>query len=385
MVSLSPASPSPLPTDLAPLPRRLAYTQSLGLERHLHRPKRGIPALSLALLWLCLAWRGSGRPYHLGSYEEPLLATLIGRHRLPCDQTLYRSLAYFSAKALRRAVEEAYLRSRTVVPGTVWAAVDTHQVPYWGRGKLAQFQKGWSGSHSRRLRGYRLLLAVDTETGQVITFALARGKVRDQRLIALLARRLRQLLGRELAGIVADCVFTSKRSLPALVATGVPFILGFARSRPIRARLAALSPQQRRWLKDGGAVRLGVCPWDERLRLFALGARSPTDKRGPWVYVTSLRSAGPQWLAITYRQRWRAEQAIEELKNGHDLDHLVSYRLHPNRIAIGFRLLARNLAIGFQIEQAQGRPAHIREPLAFCARQVTGLGLFDSEDRKSVV
>ncbi|HLJ66620.1 MAG TPA: hypothetical protein VKX16_04600, partial [Chloroflexota bacterium] len=65
MVSLSPASPSPLPTDLAPLPRRLAYTQSLGLERHLHRPKRGIPALSLALLWLCLAWRGSGRPYHL--------------------------------------------------------------------------------------------------------------------------------------------------------------------------------------------------------------------------------------------------------------------------------------------------------------------------------
>lgn len=253
-----------------------------------------------------------------------MLAALIGRHRLPSDQTLYRSLASFSAKALRRAVEDAYLQSRSVLPGTVWVAVDTHQVPYWGRGKLGQFQKGWSGSHSRRLRGYRLLLAVDTETGQVIIpsgspscrsahgSALARGKVRDQTLIALLARRLRQLLGRQLAGIVADCGFTSKRSLSALVKTGVSFILGFARSTPIRARLAALSPQQRRWLKDGEAVRLGTCPWDPRLRLFALGARSPTDTRGPWVYVTSLRSAGPQWLAQTYRQRWRAEQAIEE-------------------------------------------------------------------------
>lgn len=376
MASLPPASPISQPTDLARLPKLMAYTQSLGLERHLHRPKRGIPTLALALLWLALAWRGSGRPYHLGHYEEPFLAALIGRHRLPCDQTLYRSLAYFSPKALRRAVEETYLHSRQDLPGKVWVAVDTHQVPYWGRGKLDQFQKGWSGTHSRRLRGYRLLLAVDTETGQTITFALARGKVRDQTLIALLARRLRSLLGRQLAGIVADCGFTSKRSLPALVQTGVPFILGFARSQPVKRRLAALSPQQRRWLKTGGAVRLGTCPWDERLRLFALGARSPTDKRGPWVYVTSLRSAGPQFLAQTYRQRWRCEQAIEEELNGHDLDHLVSYRLHPNRLAIGFRLLARNLAIGLQIKEVQGRPETIREPRAFRAEHVDGLGSF---------
>ena len=376
MASLPLASPSPLPTDLAALPKLLAFTQRLGLECYLHRPKRGIPTLALALLWLCLAWRGSGRPYHLGQLDEPLLAALIGRHRLPSDQTLYRSLAYFSARSLRRAVEEAYLQTRSTLPGRVWVAVDTHQVPYWGRGKLGQFQKGWSGSHSRRLRGYRLLLAVDTETGQVITFALVRGKVRDQTLIALLARRLRQLLGPRLAGVVADCGFTSKRSLAALLDTGVPFILGFARSRPIRRRLASLSPQQWRWLKAGGAVRLGICPWDERLRLFALGARSPTDKRGPWVYVTSLRSAGPQWLATTYRQRWRAEQAIEEGLNGNDLDHLVSYRLAPNRVAIGFRLLARNLAIGLQIAEAQGRPEVIREPRAFRAEHVDGLGSF---------
>jgi hypothetical protein len=365
-----------LPTDLAALPGLLAYTQSLGLERYLHRRKRGIPTLALAILWLALAWRGSGRPYHLNHYEEPLLAALMGRHRLPSDQTLYRSLAYFSAKALRAAVEAVYLQSRVEVPGRAWVAIDTHQVPYWGRGKLGQFQKGWSGSHSRRLRGYRLVLAIDTETGQTITFALVRGKVRDQQLIALLARRLRQLLGKRLAGIVADCGFTSKRSIPALVDTGVPFILGFARSKPIKQRLAALSPQQRRWLKDGGAVRLGTCPWDDRLCLFALGARSPTDKRGPWVYVTSRRSAGPQFLAQTYRQRWRAEQAIEEELNGHDLDHLVSYSLHPNRIAIGFRLLARNLAIGLQIQEAQGRPEIIREPRAFRAEHVDGLGSF---------
>jgi hypothetical protein len=377
MASVSPASPQP--TDLAALPELLAYTQHLGLTHHLQRPKRGLSTLAASLLWLCLAWRGSGRPYHLCHLHEPLLAAIIGRPQLPTPQTLYRSLAYFSAKAMRAAVEDAYRAALPHREGKIWVAIDTHQIPYWGRGKLIQFQKGWSGSHSRRLRGYRVLLAVDTDTGAIITFCLVRGKTRDGRLIALVARHLRQLLGSRLAGIVADCGFTSKRSIAALCQTGVPFILGFARSRPIRARLSALSPQQRRWLKDGGAVRFGICPWDERLRLFALGARSPTDKRGPWVYVTSLRSAGPQWLTTTYRQRWRAEQAIEEIKNGHDLDHLVSYRLHPNRIAIGFRLLARNLAIGLQIEQAQGRPTPIREPRAFRAQHVDGLGVFDCD------
>ena len=377
MASVVPASPQP--TDLAALPALLSYAEHLGLDRHLARPKRGLSTLAASLLWLCLAWRGSGRPYHLSHLDEPFLAAIIGRPQLPTPRTLYRSLAYYSAHALRQAVQDAYLATLPHRSGKVWAAVDTHQIPYWGRGKLTQFQKGWSGSHSRRLRGYRVLLAVDTDTGAIITFLLVRGKTRDGRLIALLARHLRHLLGKQLAGIVADCGFTSKRSIAALVQSGVPFILGFARSKPIRARLAALSPQQRRWLKNGGAVRLGTCPWDDRLRLFALGARTPTDKRGPRVYVTSLRAVGPQWLAQTYRQRWRAEQAIEECKNGHDLDHLVSYRLHPNRIAIGFRLLARNLAIGFQMEQVQGRPEHIREPLAFRAQHVEGLGTFERD------
>src|SRR5947209_3069738 len=377
MASVAPASPQP--TDLAALPALQSYAEQLGLDCHLTRPKCGLSTLAASVLWLCLAWRGSGRPYHFCHLDEPFLAAIIGRPQLPTPRTLYRSLAYYSAHALRQAVQDAYLATLPHRSGKIWAAVDTHQIPYWGRGKLTQFQKGWSGSHSRRLRGYRVLLAVDTDTGAIITFLLVRGKTRDGRLIALVAHHLRQLLGSRLAGIVADCGFTSKRSIAALYQTGVPFILGFARSRPIRARLSALSPQQRRWLKDGGAVRLGSCPWDERLRLFALGARSPTDKRGPWVYVTSLRSAGPQWLATTYRQRWRAEQAIEEIKHGHDLDHLVSYRLHPNRIAIGFRLLARNLAIGLQIEQAKGRPTPIREPRAFRAQHVDGLGLFERD------
>jgi len=56
MASLSPTSPSPLPTDLAALPELLAYSQSLGLERHLHRRKRDISTLAVCLLWLCLVW-----------------------------------------------------------------------------------------------------------------------------------------------------------------------------------------------------------------------------------------------------------------------------------------------------------------------------------------
>jgi hypothetical protein len=167
----------------------------------------------------------------------------------------------------------------------------------------------------------------------------------------------------------------------ALRASGVPFILGFGRSAAIKARLGRLSRQQRVALRDGGAIRLGACPWDPRLRLFALGARTPGDRRGPWVYVTSLRSYGPQRLATTYRQRTRVEQAIEELLNGNDLDHLVAYRLRPNRVALGFRLLARNLAIGLQIRDAGARPEVIREPAAFRASQVDGLGTFVRERR----
>jgi Transposase DDE domain len=364
MVSVAAGAALARPTNLVPLPRLLAYAQSVGLEAVLSRPKRGLPTLVLALVWLVLAWRGSGRPHHLSGLDEPLLAALLGRPRVPSAAALYRSRAHFSAHALRAAVEAAYRAELARRVGRIWVALDSHQVPYRGRGKLDRFQKGWSGTHSRRLRGYRLYLAVDADSGQIITFVLARGRARDPRLLAPLARRLRQLLGPKLAGVVADCGFTSRASLAALLGTGVPFILGFARSRPIRARLAALGPRPHRWLRRGGAVRLGGCPWDARLRLFALGARSPTDRRGPWVYVTSLRRAGPQALAGTYRRRWRVGQALDELVNGHDLDHLVSYRLHPNRLAIGFRLLARNLAIGLQYAQAQTRPTPIREPLA---------------------
>ena len=75
-MAIVPPSPTPLPTNVAPLPRLLAYAQALGLERHLHRPKRGLPTLALAVLWLVLAWRGSGRPHHLDGRDEPLLLLL---------------------------------------------------------------------------------------------------------------------------------------------------------------------------------------------------------------------------------------------------------------------------------------------------------------------
>src|SRR5439155_1374893 len=109
MAIVPPAPPAALPTNLAPLPRLLAYTQSLGLERQLQRPKRGVPTLALALVWLVLAWRGSGRPEHLGQLDEPLLAALLGRARLPGARTLRRSAARFAARHVRAAVEAAYL------------------------------------------------------------------------------------------------------------------------------------------------------------------------------------------------------------------------------------------------------------------------------------
>ena len=61
MASVPPRPVAARPTNLAPLARLLSYAQALGLERHLRRPKRGVPTLALALLWLVLAWRASGR------------------------------------------------------------------------------------------------------------------------------------------------------------------------------------------------------------------------------------------------------------------------------------------------------------------------------------
>ncbi len=367
------------PTNVAPLARLFAYTESLGLAQYLARPKRGVSTLALSLVWLALAWRGTGRPHHLGLFAEPLLVALLGLARLPTPQTLHRSLAYFSAHDVRAAVEAAYSAELKCRQGRIWAALDAHQLPYWGRGQLDRLRKGWSGNHNRPLRGYRLYLAVDTDTVQVITFVLLRGDARDHRLTAILARRLRHLLGRRLAGIVADSGFTSHAAVAALREARIPFILGFTRSARVRARLQALSGQQRRWLQEVGAIRLGLCAWDTRLHLLALSARSPTDGRGPWVYVTSIQGLGPARRAALYRQRWRVEQAIDELVNGHDLDHLVTTRLQPNRVAVGFRLLARTLAIGLQIHEAQGRPPVIREPHAFRTTQVEGLGLFHPE------
>src|SRR5205823_11480291 len=132
---------------------------------------------------------------------------------LPCPRTLQRGLARFAARDVRRAVEAAYLAELPRREGRLWAALDAHQLPYWGRGKPEQFQQGWAGAQGRRLRGYRLYLAVDADTGQIITYLLARGGRRDHRLLALLARRVRALLGRRLAGVLADCGFTSRASV----------------------------------------------------------------------------------------------------------------------------------------------------------------------------
>jgi hypothetical protein len=231
------------------------------------------------------------------------------------------------------------------------------------------------------LWGYRLYRAVDTATGQSITSPLATGNTPDPALAARLARRARQLLGRPWAGVVAASGFTSRASVAARLGIGAPVILGFAGTAPIRARLAALSGQQRRWLRAGEAIRLGPWAWEARLRLLAVGARSPTDQRGPWVYVTSPRSDGPQRLSALDRRRGRVEQPIDELLNGHDFAHLVSSRRHPQRVAVGVRLLARTLAIGLQVATAEQPSSAIRAPRASRAAHVDGRGTFTVERR----
>ena len=142
-MGIVPPSPPPLPTNVAPLPRLVAYTQALGLERHLRRPKRGLPTLVLALVWLVLAWRGSGRPHHLADLDEPLLAALLGGRRLPCPKTLHRSLDHCAAHDMRAAVEAAYLAELPRRTGRVWAAIAAHRMRQNSGDGLARTVRLW--------------------------------------------------------------------------------------------------------------------------------------------------------------------------------------------------------------------------------------------------
>ncbi|HLH21247.1 MAG TPA: hypothetical protein VK066_01900 [Chloroflexota bacterium] len=117
-------------TDVVPLAELLAYTRALGLAQWLRRPERSLSTVVLSLVWLVLAWHGSGRPYHLAHLEEPLLATLLGLPELPTAETLRRSLAHFPAQTVRRAVEAAYRAEPARRPACIWAALDAHHLPY---------------------------------------------------------------------------------------------------------------------------------------------------------------------------------------------------------------------------------------------------------------
>jgi hypothetical protein len=86
------------PTYLTPLPHLMACAQRLGLEQYLSRPKHGCSTLILAIAWLVLAWRGSGRPYQVRYLADPLHAALLGREQLPSAKTFARSLAYYAVK-----------------------------------------------------------------------------------------------------------------------------------------------------------------------------------------------------------------------------------------------------------------------------------------------
>ena len=130
MASVPPVAAAPQPSNLLPLARLFAYTQRLGLEQWLARPKRGPSTLALNLLWLTLAWRGTGRPHRLRLLAEPLLPALLGPARLPTPQTLHRSLRYCAAHGVRRAVEAAYLAELPHRSGRVCAALDAHQLSY---------------------------------------------------------------------------------------------------------------------------------------------------------------------------------------------------------------------------------------------------------------
>ena len=114
-----PPAPPAVPTNAVPLPRLLAYVQSLGLERHLARPKRGLSTLVLAMVWLVLAWRDSGRPHHLDSLDEPLRRRLPVFLGAPAAQACARTTVASIITLCRSGSSATAWKSRSQTP---WSA-----------------------------------------------------------------------------------------------------------------------------------------------------------------------------------------------------------------------------------------------------------------------
>ena len=382
MTSVAPVGARP--TNLAPLPRLLALHPGAGpgappVARQARHPDPGAGA------GLAGAGLARDRPARAADrLDEPLLAALLGRARLPCGADAAAEPGRTSRRtACARRSRPPIGPSCRAATGRVWAALDAHQVPYWGRGKPDALLQGLvgqpqppparlpalPGDRHRHRPGHHLP-------------AGPRAAPRDDRLLAVLARRVRRLLGRRLAGVVADCGFTSRASVAALVDAEGPV---HPRLRPLRAgprpagrpvRPAAPLAARRRARSD-----LGACAWDARLRLFALGARSPTDKRGPWVYVTSLRARRAETLAahLSPALAGRAGHRGVAQRPGPRPPGRLSPAPQPRR----HRLAPAGPQPGHRPpDPRRRRPARrIREPAAFRAAHVDGLGTFAPDDR----
>lgn len=245
----------------------------------------------------------------------------------------------------RRATGQRYPAAR----GRVGVAVDAHPIPYWGRGHAARFQKG----------------------------LVQRPQPLPARRPAPSHRRYRYRPGHHLpARPRPDARCPPNRTAgPPPAAPAQPTTLGEAGGglrlhQPRRRRSAA---------RHRCAVHPRVCPLGPHP--VAPCAAVPVPGISAWRSLPSVparprgppRALGVRHLPALHgtvgashavsAQRWRAEQAIKELKNGHDLDHLVGTRRHTNQVAVGFRLVARSLVIGGQIAAAGAiRPSSARLP-----------------------
>ena len=308
---LTPAPPVQ-PTRSAPLVRLLAYTQRLGLEPYLDRRKRGLSTLVLSLVWLILAWQGSGRPHHLRQLADPCsppcsACPLAHAPDLASQPDLLLSARHPRRRGSRLPAElppalGAHLGRARLAPGALLgprpAGAAAQGLVGPARSRAARLS-AVSGHRYRDWPGRHLSAAARRRAGP--SLYRRPGAARARTCSAAAWPGSWPTAGSPVARPSPRCCTPAFRSFSA------------SRARPACGR----GWRRSRASNGAGSSTAGRFAWagvhwDARLQLLALSARHPTDGRGPWVYVTSIQGLSPGRLAALYRQRWRVEQAIDE-------------------------------------------------------------------------
>jgi len=310
---------------------------------------------------------------------------LILGHRVMAASTLgtfLRAFTFGHVRQLDRVLDHAVRRAWAAGagPGEGPLVVDIDSFV----GEVHGYQKQGAGYGYTKKRGYHPVLAVRSDTGEVLHIRNRKGKANTQRGFA---RFIDELIARvRRAGyhgkiiIRADSGFENHKLFTALQARGIEFSIGVKLTKAIRALIDQIDESE--WVTvedypDGGEAQVAETELKgfrlivRRTRLIGAQAELFPDWRHH-CFATN-RSTIPALTAdIDHRDHATVELAIRDLKDG-ALQHFPSGSMHANSAWTVIAALAHNLGrwatqIGLPTTAVQTAATRRQQLLAVPAR-----------------